>query len=255
MSSVEIVHGNHIFTFMCSVSLVNVCEAIAAGVWDHRCCTLSVSEVGAMLHFIRVAIWPLQLRFHLRVYIIQSSTACRWCCALLGIFFIRQVDIWTTRRASSTLVNLKHLCGTVSRFLQVLCCSLQVEGEVSKQAENRIGRQQKSRNGNKIKRGENTGKEEMKGVGKSRQGERKRTLRTEAKRGWCTEQCGLSVVLPEKEFLNQHSLFFTDPSPLCHTAPLSAFLNSLHSKHILLDSNRPDSHAAASCRVVTYSVM
>lgn len=39
-----------------------------------------------MLHFIRVAIWPLQLRFHLRVYIIQSSTACRWCCALLGIF-------------------------------------------------------------------------------------------------------------------------------------------------------------------------
>lgn len=32
MSSVEIVHGNHIFTFMCSVSLVNVCEAIAAGV-------------------------------------------------------------------------------------------------------------------------------------------------------------------------------------------------------------------------------
>lgn len=37
-------------------------------------------------------------------------------------------------------------------------------------------------NGNKIKRGENAGKEEMK-VGKSRQGERKRTLRTEAKRG------------------------------------------------------------------------
>lgn len=135
-----------------------------------------------------------------------------------GDFFIRQVDIWTTRRASSTLVNRKHLCGTVSRFLQVFGCSLQVEGEVSKQAENRIGRQQKSRNGNKIKRRENTGKEEMKGVGKSRQGERKRTLRTEAKGGWCTEQCGLSVVLPEKEFLNQHSLFFTDPSPLCHSS-------------------------------------
>lgn len=71
----------------------------------------------------------------------------------------------------------------MSRFLQVFGCSLQVEGEVSKQAENRIGRQQKSRNGNKIKRGENTGKEEMKGVGKSRQGERKRTLRREAKGG------------------------------------------------------------------------
>ena len=72
-------------------------------------------EQGCRL-VIPVAAWPLQLRFHLWLRSIQSSPACRWCRALLGLFLfflhllIRSVDIWETQSVSSVLLQVVGQC-------------------------------------------------------------------------------------------------------------------------------------------------
>lgn len=121
MSSLEWVQRNHtFFSFISSISLVNACETAqkTACVSVCTCRTLSLSEKGALLHFIPVAVWALQQRFHLWFHLIQSSPASRWCCALLGIFSLDNLTFEQLSRASA----LRSVCQLLSAKLSPFIC-------------------------------------------------------------------------------------------------------------------------------------
>lgn len=85
------------------------CEIVPAACFQsgrvERCCTTTLTG------------WALQMRFHLWLHMIQSSSACRWCCTPQGTFFIRRVDIWVSSDSVSNLVSVpEKVVGTLSQL-------------------------------------------------------------------------------------------------------------------------------------------